>query len=191
MSHAATARYGIASAPAGLALVQDLLNTRGIGTYGGDLLASVEQAAQWVRDSVPRTGLGDDGPLPPATAFTERDLAALVTLRAQIQGLIRGDTAVPPGAVGATELAIGPSGELRLEPRGHGVQRIAAAVWVEVFLAQQSAIWQRLKVCRSEPCGSSFYDHSRNNSAVWHDVRTCGNRENLRASRARRRAAGT
>jgi predicted RNA-binding Zn ribbon-like protein len=38
-------------------------------------------------------------------------------------------------------------------------------------------------------CPCAFYDRSRNNSRVWHDVRTCGNVANLRASRARRRAA--
>ena len=36
--------------------------------------------------------------------------------------------------------------------------------------------------------GFAFYDRSRNNGRVWHDVHTCGNVANLRASRARRRA---
>jgi hypothetical protein len=193
MSHAASARYRIAPAPGGLALVQDLLNTRGIGAYGGDLLATAEQAKQWLRDSVLPAVLGDDGDGPHLdsnqfTELSERDLAVLVTLRSQVQGLIRGDFAAAPGPVLATALSVGPAGELRLEPRGRGMQRVAAAVWVQVFLAQQSGQWARLKVCRSEPCSSAFYDHSRNNSGVWHDVRTCGNRENLRASRARRRA---
>jgi predicted RNA-binding Zn ribbon-like protein len=33
----------------------------------------------------------------------------------------------------------------------------------------------------------SFYDRSRNNSAVWHDSRACGNAVYLRSSRARKR----
>jgi predicted RNA-binding Zn ribbon-like protein len=33
----------------------------------------------------------------------------------------------------------------------------------------------------------SFYDRSRNNSAVYHDSRQCGNAIYLRASRARKR----
>lgn len=194
MSHVASARYRIASAPGGLALVQDLLNTRGIGAYGEDLLATAEQAEQWLRDSVLPAVFGDDGDDGPhlesieLTGLSERDLAVLVTLRSQVQGLLRGDIAATPGPVAATALSVGPSGELGLEPRGRGIERVVAAVWVEVFLAQHSGLWGRLKVCRSEPCGSAFYDRSRNNSGVWHDVRTCGNRENLRASRARRRA---
>jgi len=36
----------------------------------------------------------------------------------------------------------------------------------------------------------AFFDRSRNNSGVWHDVKFCGNAANLRAFRARQRAAG-
>ncbi len=66
---------------------------------------------------------------------------------------------------------------------------LASAVWGEVLLAQRDGRWERLKVCRNPVCPCAFYDRSRNNSRVWHDVRTCGNVANLRASRARRRAA--
>jgi predicted RNA-binding Zn ribbon-like protein len=45
-----------------------------------------------------------------------------------------------------------------------------------------------LKVCRNPRCRVAFYDRSRNNSGVWHDVRTCGNAANLRAHRERQRA---
>ncbi|MGV9881539.1 CGNR zinc finger domain-containing protein [Streptomyces sp. NPDC003006] len=46
---------------------------------------------------------------------------------------------------------------------------------------------RRLKTCRNPLCRVAFYDRSRNNSGVWHDVKTCGNAANLRAYRARRR----
>ncbi len=65
---------------------------------------------------------------------------------------------------------------------------LASAVWGEVLLAQRDGRWERLKVCRNPACPCAFYDRSRNNSRVWHDVHTCGNVANLRASRARRRA---
>ena len=48
-------------------------------------------------------------------------------------------------------------------------------------------IWSRLKLCRNDRCAVSFYDRSRNNSAVYHDSRVCGNAIYLRASRARKR----
>jgi predicted RNA-binding Zn ribbon-like protein len=47
--------------------------------------------------------------------------------------------------------------------------------------------WRRLKLCRNDRCAVSFYDRSRNNSAVYHDSRECGNAIYLRASRARKR----
>ena len=62
----------------------------------------------------------------------------------------------------------------------------AAQVWAQVFLAQMAGTWKRLKLCHNPPCASAFYDRSKNNSGVWHDVKMCGNAVNLRASRARR-----
>jgi predicted RNA-binding Zn ribbon-like protein len=58
-------------------------------------------------------------------------------------------------------------------------------VLIETFTAQRLDTWRRLKICRNEVCSLSFYDRSRNNSAVWHDSRVCGNAAYLRASRAR------
>ncbi|GMA87986.1 hypothetical protein GCM10025868_32360 [Angustibacter aerolatus] len=43
-------------------------------------------------------------------------------------------------------------------------------------------------MCANPECGAAFYDGSPNASRRWHDVRTCGNVANLRASRARRAA---
>ncbi|MFF1285457.1 CGNR zinc finger domain-containing protein [Streptomyces sp. NPDC058299] len=43
-----------------------------------------------------------------------------------------------------------------------------------------------MKTCRNPACGEAFYDRSRNGTRVWHDMKTCGNALNLRASRARR-----
>ena len=56
-----------------------------------------------------------------------------------------------------------------------------------MLLAQRDGSWPRLKTCRNPHCPCAFHDASRNNSRVWHDVRSCGNVANLRASRARRR----
>ncbi len=55
--------------------------------------------------------------------------------------------------------------------------------------AQHDGGWSRVKLCREPRCRSAFYDASRNGSAVWHNVRVCGNITNLRASRARRKEA--
>ncbi len=55
------------------------------------------------------------------------------------------------------------------------------------FTAQRLDNWRRLKLCRNDRCAVSFSDRSRNNSAVYHDSRECGNAIYLRASRARKR----
>jgi predicted RNA-binding Zn ribbon-like protein len=52
-------------------------------------------------------------------------------------------------------------------------------------------MWRRMKLCGNGRCAVAFFDRSRNNSGVWHDVAACGNAINLRASRARRRARVT
>ncbi|NEC48446.1 CGNR zinc finger domain-containing protein, partial [Actinospica acidiphila] len=78
-------------------------------------------------------------------------------------------------------------GRVALVPVGGPGEWLEAAVWAQVLLAQADGTWQRLKLCREPACRSAFYDRSRNNSGVWHDVRRCGNAANLRASRARRK----
>jgi predicted RNA-binding Zn ribbon-like protein len=82
---------------------------------------------------------------------------------------------------------VGSDGTALLEPRGDGSRRVSAIVLIETFTAQRLDTWRRLKICRNDRCAVSFYDRSRNNSAMWHDSRACGNASYLRASRARKR----
>lgn len=163
-----TSRFRLAPAPDGLSHVQDLLNTRSIEAKGlPDLLA--------------------DGSVASATFDTDlsdTDAATLRTLRATVEALVDGkDPAITPVAA---SLSVDDSGTVQLHPIGTGSARIASQIWSEVLLAQRADTWRRLKRCKNELCGSAFYDRSRNNSGVWHDVKTCGNIANLRASRARR-----
>jgi predicted RNA-binding Zn ribbon-like protein len=92
---------------------------------------------------------------------------------------------LPPSA--DVSARIGPGGKALLEPRGEGSRRVSAIVLIEIFSAQRLDTWRRLKICRNEVCSVTFYDRSRNNSAVYHDSRVCGNAIYLRASRARKR----
>ena len=69
----------------------------------------------------------------------------------------------------------GPDGTVELLPAGTGWHWLASALWIEAFRAQQAGTWARLKICRNTECASTFYDASRNNSGVWHNVKTCGN----------------
>jgi predicted RNA-binding Zn ribbon-like protein len=183
----ASHRYGLATAPGGLGLVQDFLNTAGIEGYGPDLLDEPAAAAAWAAGAV-RTWsrvrrLAVRPPL-----LGEADLPRLRSLRTTIGTLVAHEP--PPGtATGAVaaSLTVSDSGEVRLEPSGSGWRWLASALWGEILLSQQAGTWRRVKRCHNHRCGSTFYDRSKNNSGVWHDVKTCGNAANLRASRARRR----
>jgi predicted RNA-binding Zn ribbon-like protein len=195
----ASHRYGLAPAPGGLGLVQDFLNTIRIQDYGPDLLADVDDARAWVAGAVrtwaPLRGLdAEDAEHAAPPALHDGDLAKLRALRDTIAKLVAGQ---PPdsreigaiaGATGpSTSFALSDTGEVRLVPAGSGWRWLASALLGEIMVSQQEDTWRRLKRCHRHGCDSTFYDRSKNNSGVWHNVKTCGNSENLRASRARRR----
>jgi predicted RNA-binding Zn ribbon-like protein len=186
----ASHRFRIASAPGGLGLVQDFLNTVAIGDYGPDLLSDTALARDWAADAIRKwSALRGVDAEPPA--LSDGDLSKLRALRATITTMVTGQ---PPGPRGvgsvrtvSASLAVSDAGEVRLEPAGSGWRWLASVLWSEILLAQQHDTWRRIKRCHNHHCVSTFYDRSKNNSGVWHDVKTCGNAANLRASRARRR----
>ncbi len=184
----ASQRYGVTPAPGALGLVQDFLNTRGIAGYGPDLLADPAHAGAWAAAAV-RNWAAIRGVEVQPPALDEADLVRLRSLRTTIEGLVAREPAprLGTGAVSAS-FGVSDSGEVRLEPNGNGWSWLASALWGEILLSQHAGDWRRIKQCRNHRCGSTFYDRSKNNSGVWHDVKTCGNAANLRASRARKRA---
>ena len=193
----ATERFRIRMAPDGLALVQEVLNTRAIGLKAKDLLASEAVGLDWLRATVCEWA-ERQGAAAPAGEPGAADLGVVRDLRTRLEGILlsRGrpgndDAAAPsrkPAHVPA-ELLVGRDGEVRLSPARASSwgKWLESAVWAEVLLAQRAGTWARLKLCREPSCASAFYDMSRNNSGVWHDVRMCGNAANLRASRLRRK----
>jgi predicted RNA-binding Zn ribbon-like protein len=191
MTWPATDRYELIGAPGGLGFVQDVVNTQSAGRpRGADLLGDLESAQKWLDDAVASWSALNDA-AEDRILLRERDLEPLRDLRADLHALLatRADPSLTAARLhSATVTArVRPDGTVRLEPRAEGWRRVAAIVLIEAFVAQQQDTWGRLKVCRNERCRAAFYDRSRNTSAVWHDVRYCGNAINLRASRARRR----
>ncbi|OBI55815.1 peptide chain release factor 2 [Mycobacterium sp. E796] len=168
-------------------MVQDFLNTVGIGEYGPDLLADAAVAGDWAAGAV-RTWATARGLAVQPPPLGDSDVAKLRALRDTIARLVAGEplTGRATGAASAS-LTLSETGEVRLEPAGTGWRWLASALWGEILLSQRDDTWRRLKQCHSPGCASTFYDRSKNNSGVWHDVKTCGNAANLRASRARRR----
>ncbi|OBB89815.1 CGNR zinc finger domain-containing protein [Mycobacterium sp. 852002-40037_SCH5390672] len=168
-------------------MVQDFLNTRAIGGYGPDLLAGVDLAREWAGAAVRAWSSERDVDLQPPE-LGDADLVKLRALRSTIEQLVAGEPpdGRGPGAVAAS-FALSDAGEVRLDPSGGGWRWLASALWGEILLSQRAGTWRRIKRCHNHRCGSMFYDRSKNNSGVWHDVKTCGNSVNLRVSRARRR----
>jgi predicted RNA-binding Zn ribbon-like protein len=196
MGWPATDRHGLAAAPAGLGFVQDFLNTRPTHPAptakpdpAADLLADLDSAQRWLDGALQNWSQETGAPLS-RVLLTEPDLDKLCSLRADLTTLVRSadqphDATLLPSA--SVFMRVGPDGTALLEPRGDGSRRISAIVLIETFTAQRLDTWRRLKICRNDRCTVSFYDRSRNNSAMWHDSRACGNATYLRASRARKR----
>jgi len=179
------ARYVAVSAPGGLALVQGLLNTRATGSGAPDLLDDCVTAQLWVTAGL-REWAERTGSTPQEISLAGEELEALRALRERVRRFIAGESTGVALAVPIMIIAE-PDGTLRTAPSGAGIEWVESAVWGAVLMAQTLDTLPRLKLCRNAACSSAFYDRSKNNSGVWHDVHTCGNSANLRASRARRK----
>ena len=168
-------------------MVQDFLNTVGIGDYGPDLLADGAHSGAWAAVAVPTWSALRGLDVRPPT-LSDADASKLRAVRETIGKLVAGEPPMGRGTGGVSaSLALSETGEVRLEPAGSGWRWLASALWGEIMLGQRDGTWRRIKRCHNSHCASTFYDRSKNNSGVWHDVKTCGNAANLRASRARRR----
>ncbi len=185
MPISASARYGVVvAAPGGLALVQELLNTRGRRRgRDPDLLDDPAQAQDWADGMLEQLGA-------PRAPITPVDVAALREVRdALVAALHRragGPDDEPAGVSESLTVDFGTDGQAAYVTGGRPSAMIRGAALAEVLLAQARGEWSRFKLCQFAVCDVAFYDTSRNRSARWHDER-CGNYVNLLTSRERRR----
>lgn len=183
-----TGRLLLAAAPRGLCAVQDLLNSAGMPAAGvPDLLTEQATAQRWLDASL-QTWSEQTGQAPPRITMTGDDLAPLRQLRSHIRSWLTNEA----GAHAAYPLHVDVAfrdGGLSYQPGGGAAAAVASLVCLEALLASHAGTLSRLKACMNPSCGAAFYDLSRNSTRVWHDMKTCGNTMNLRASRARRRGA--
>ncbi|MFE7332228.1 CGNR zinc finger domain-containing protein [Streptomyces sp. NPDC057565] len=164
-----------------------------------DLLADPSTAQNWLNGAL-SDWAGTPGAAHLSVELEPGDLERLRDFRDDLRRGIAtpdGDSADPAGIASAALPAVSLSmrwdtqGRVQPLPRGSSWRLVASLAAIEVFKAQQEGSWNRLKTCRNPRCAVAFYDRSRNNSWVWHDVKVCGNAANLRAYRARRRSAHT
>jgi hypothetical protein len=167
----ASERYGVSPAPAGLALVQDFLNTRPSVQHGQDMLGDTPQAQRWIARAVQAwSAQGGEDVAPPQ--LTDHDADQLRDLRDMLDRLISG-IPMPPKHVGVAAVNLDVDGMIHWEPIGFGWRWLSSAISTEVLLSQQASTWQRLKQCRNAACRCTFYDRSWDNSAIWHNSTTC------------------
>lgn len=193
MSWKASARHGVREAPAGLALVQEIINTRATMAYGPDLLATPDDAQRWLTEAL-ATWSRVSGLPAPVLLLSSTDMRSLRRLRTTFENVLLAGHSEPDGALPPADVPVSlvpdADGWVRIVPAGRGTRWLASALWAEALLAQQAGLWPRLKLCNNADCRAAFFDTSRNNSGVWHDVTTCGNTANLRAFRERKRLMG-
>ncbi|MFG2475792.1 CGNR zinc finger domain-containing protein [Streptomyces fagopyri] len=196
MPWTATDRYDLEPAPGGLAFVQDLLNTIAAGKpREPDLLEDLGDARTWLARALANWS-GEARRPAPEVEITAEELQALRDFRHDLRlhlrtaGADASPQSRPAGSLTAvpTALRLDADGRIRAEARGTGWRQVTSLAMIEAYEAQCTDSLRRLKSCRNTRCAVVFFDRSRNNSGVWHDVRTCGNAVNLRNHRARKRA---
>jgi len=181
-----TKRLLLAAAPGGLCLIQDLLNSASIPMAAvPDLLDDETAARSWLTAAL-RTWSEQTGRGTPRISVTGDDLPALRELRGTVRGWLTEPAEDHPPHPVRADLSFR-DGSLTFTPSGDGASAVVSLVHLEALLASHAGTLARLKTCLNPSCGAAFYDQSRNGTRVWHDMKTCGNTMNLRASRARRR----
>lgn len=168
-------------APPPLDVVQAFLNSVDLED-GPDAFSSVASLEAWVATYIPDA----------ATTLDEDDRIRAITVREALRDIVGGD---PSGeAAGRLQriladipltMRLSHDGGLELVSTRDGIHAILARVMVAVHHATIDGSWQRLKICRNDVCRWAFYDASRNRSAVWCSMATCGSQAKARAYRAR------
>jgi predicted RNA-binding Zn ribbon-like protein len=179
-------------APGDLELVRAFLSVH-------DHVRGDERSLPPSRESL-REFLVERGMLPHAETPDPRDLDLVLAVHQALHRWVelgpggsrrREDAEVVNAAVHATGLEprFEGGGTPRLEPRATGVLGALGRILAIAFLAEIDGSWHRLKVCDDETCVSVFYDRSKNRSGRWCSMQECGNRNKVRAWRARQRVA--
>jgi predicted RNA-binding Zn ribbon-like protein len=178
-------------APGDLEKVRSFVNTRDID-HDVELLAEPDELVAWLGE---QELLGSERDVRATRADLQRAIELREALRAHL--LSHHDEPLPDGAVQTLDAA---SRRARLTVRFTGVNATAlapGAAGVDGALGRLLAIvaiaiadgsWTRLKACPADTCRWAFYDASRNRSAVWCNMRVCGNRAKVRGFRERTRA---
>jgi predicted RNA-binding Zn ribbon-like protein len=175
------------TAPGELELVRTFINTT-------DLLRETEglAAPAALRDWLTERGLID-----PRATVTQEGVARAREVREALRALVEANSGTPcaPGNLATLREAAARAplhvmfdsarATTRLEPLDRGIDGALGRLLAIVHGAMESGEWRRIKACHDADCRWAFYDHSKNRSATWCDMASCGNRNKARRRRAR------
>lgn len=160
---------------------------------GTDAIAGPGELAGW---------LAEEGLLAGVERVTAAELRRAHAVRDALRATLRShhgeelDPAAPDVLCEASrrarlEVRFRSDGSSALEPAAPGVDGALGRLLTIAHVAEHDGTWARLKICPADDCQWAFYDKSRNRSAVWCDMASCGNRHKVREYRERRiRGAG-
>jgi predicted RNA-binding Zn ribbon-like protein len=130
-------------------------------------------------------------------AYTVAEIRHAISLRDALRAhlLANNGEPLPAAAVEVVEAQARRSGvavsfggaAAQVVSEADGVDGALGAILVAVAVAMFEGTWARLKVCKADDCRWAFVDRSRNQSRSWCAMGVCGNREKVRAYRARQR----
>jgi predicted RNA-binding Zn ribbon-like protein len=175
--------------PAGVDLVKAFINTAEL-EENTDHLATTRQARDWLQD------MGFMG----AEPLSDSERLRLVEVREALRALIgtkHGGHIGPEslavldgaGRTARLTLAFSSEGSANLHPDATGIDRALGEIIGAVYTAMIDGSWSRLKTCENRECRWAFHDQSKNHSAKWCSMQSCGNRMKARAYRARQDAS--
>jgi predicted RNA-binding Zn ribbon-like protein len=175
----------VTPAPGNLELVRGFmsLHDHARGT-SGSLEPSLKTLRWWLRTN---GLLAEDADAPEEEltwAFGVR--SALVAKVRENMGEPVDDTVVERLNMGAVETGLRPRfDEARLDPTAGGVRGAIGVLLGIAFMAELDGSWRRFRMCANPECLTVFYDRSKNHSAKWCSMQSCGNRNKVRAFRER------
>jgi predicted RNA-binding Zn ribbon-like protein len=143
-----------------------------------------------------RAWMAERGLLDASERATAADHRHAIEVREALRAMLlaNGGIELDPGAGPALDAAsrrarlgvrFDDHGHVRTAAEAGGVAGALGRLLAIVAAAQDEGTWPRLKACLADDCQWAYYDLSRNRSAVWCDMASCGNRQKVRSYRER------
>jgi hypothetical protein len=175
----------VSSAPGDLELVRGFVSLHDHAVADSASLQPVPATLAW--------WLREEGLVPADDDLAEGDLAwglgirdALITKVLENMGAPVDPEATMRLNTAAVETGLRPRFDApRLDPTAEGVRGAIGRILGIAFLADLDGSWHRFRICADPTCTTVFYDRSKNHSAKWCSMQSCGNRNKVRAFRER------